>query len=151
MSFRLEGEKGDMLRGEFDAGIVRRFIEAAGKLAAQGVSVYQRYTGTEMRLSVGRSGEDIIDIQAQIGQDVRQLFVTVVGDKQTFGLVYNHMHEGGFSPVDVDRFAKGALGSEERALLESEYPRGLLSLKFPIPGTVDDLIRVTEVLEQAVK
>mgnify|MGYP000011032264 CR=1 FL=1 len=149
MTSRLEQGNGVILRSEFDADTVGRFLVAAGKLAVAGATVYQRYDGTEMRLAVARVQGGFIDIQAQSGGSTKQLFVTVVDGGQAYEVQFNHVKDGLSPVVNIDRFAKGNLEPGRRGRLEEKYPRGLSSIDFPDPGTPGDLIRITEIIEGA--
>lgn len=127
--------------------LMRRFVEATKKLAVQGERLQQTHSGTDMILFVGRSGNDIVDIQIQNGPEIQQLIVVLIGENESYQLKVNHQHEEPIFSQDVEKFSKGNFDSGLRQAIEEQYPRFITRIKWTMPGNEADFAQLTEALE----
>ncbi|MBU3926707.1 MAG: hypothetical protein KKB74_02795 [Bacteroidetes bacterium] len=140
-------EESSLKKERFSPELLRRFVEATKKLAVQGERLQQAHTGTDMILFVGRSGNDIIDIQIQNGPEIQQLFVTLIGQSESYQLKINHQHKEPIFSEDVERFLKGSFDPKLRQTIEDQYPRFITRIQHTIPGAEADFAQLTEALE----
>lgn len=145
----LKQDQSSLKKDRFSPELLRRFVDATKKLVVQGEKLQHATTGTDMILFIGRSGNNIIDIQTQGGQDIQQLFVTLIGENESLQLKINHQHEEIIN-VDVERFAKASYNPGLRQEIEKQYPRGITRIQWTIPADEDDFTRLTKALETTV-
>mgnify|MGYP001604887051 CR=1 FL=1 len=126
--------------------LLRRFTEAVMTLKEQGVVLESR-SGTEMVLFVGRENMNIVDIQFQNGERVKQIFVTVIGDTKSTKVEFNHMQKPNIE-LNRENFSKGAVDPKLRGKIKKNYPRFISQIIYDTPGTKKDMEELINILEQ---
>lgn len=126
---------------------IRRLTGAAINLIQQGEKVKHADTGSDMVLFVGRNKDKIVDIQLQSGANIKQIFVTSLGDQEALQIRVNHQDEGYFKD-DIEAFCKAKINPGNKKQIEGHYPRGLNSIPWGEKGTKADFARLTEILEE---
>ena len=147
MTTVIEAQRGLIELG-YDPEVLRRLVARVEQLIAQGQRLRHVASGGLMVLFMGKIEGRVVDIQLQVGGDVRQLFVLLLDeDGSVYKVRYNHQHEVNFVQ-DIEDFVKTQIDQGTRQRVLSEYPRGLVKIRFDKRGTNIDLAYFVSILEQ---
>jgi len=128
---------------------LKRFVRTVSVLLIQGERLKNVGTETQMILFEGRPGNDAVSIQAQGGEDLRQLIVAAVKGDMIYQFYLNWQPEDRsvfpHAPPQVERFTKGPISPDAKRRLYARPEGGWP--KPPEPADSNDLRLLTELLE----
>lgn len=151
-----EPDKGKLIDLDgFNPEDVRKCSDAAKKLIAQGKHFHHKDLGTKMILFDGMSGNNLVDIQVQGGENLRQLFITSIDLESAEGIQLEinlqdpERTENPHLPEKIRRLMKGQISQKGMDLIRKN-PVYIGKATFDISTTNEDLKNLTQVLENTI-
>lgn len=135
---------------------MKRFAKVALGLFKQGEKL-KVMPGREMRVFVGRSGDEFVEVFINLGEsemdrffgkDLKEFYVVSIGREEALSLLIVYKHGGFWEDKDIEKFEKAKINSTQRKEIENCFPGWPNILSWDAKGTKKDFLRLTEVLEQ---